>query len=234
VDLERLYAYRFRSIDQASRQAVWTEIAAWVYSAMGRPNRVLDPAAGRCEFINAVPAQERWIVDTVDHAEFRDADVKALIADIFTVDLPAQYFDGVFVSNFLEHLDSPEMVSRFLRKIRESMAPGGRVFIMGPNFRYAARRYFDYADHVLPLTHVSVSEHVYTAGFEIERVVPRFLPYSFRTRLPVLPRLVHAYLRVPMLWRALGQQFAVVGRADEGGLSPSSRALMVETESPRT
>src|SRR5215471_10355527 len=60
---ERLYEYRFRDVDQASRQAVWREIAAYVHARMGAPQRVLDPAAGRGEFITAVPAAERWGVD---------------------------------------------------------------------------------------------------------------------------------------------------------------------------
>src|SRR6516225_6330543 len=37
IDYQRLYEYRFRGIDQASRQAVWTEIAACLYRRMGEP-----------------------------------------------------------------------------------------------------------------------------------------------------------------------------------------------------
>jgi hypothetical protein len=57
---------------------------------------------------------------------------------------------------------------------------------MGPNFRYCAREYFDCADHTLALTHVAVAEHLHAAGFEPVKVVPRYLPYSFRSRLPAL------------------------------------------------
>ena len=55
---------------------------------------------------------------------------------------------------------------------------------MGPNFRYCSHEYFDCADHTLIFTHVAIEEHLYAAGFEPERIVPRFLPYSFRGRLP--------------------------------------------------
>lgn len=95
IDYQRLYEYRFRDVDQVSRQAVWHEIAADIYRRMGAPTKVLDPAAGRCEFINAVPAAERWAVDTVDHNKFRQSDIKVIIADILDADLPADYFDGV-------------------------------------------------------------------------------------------------------------------------------------------
>ena len=60
INYERLYTYRFRDVDQASRQAVWQEIARYAHARMGAPQRVLDPAAGRGEFITAVPAAERW------------------------------------------------------------------------------------------------------------------------------------------------------------------------------
>ena len=44
INYERLYAYRFRHVDQASRQAVWQEIARYVHARMGAPDRMLDPA----------------------------------------------------------------------------------------------------------------------------------------------------------------------------------------------
>ena len=70
------------------------------------------------------------------------------------------------------------------REMRRALAPGGTIAIMGPNFRYCPYEYFDCADHTLIFTHVAIEEHLYTAGFEPIRVVPRYLPYSFRGRLP--------------------------------------------------
>src|SRR5262245_22275986 len=67
INYERLYACRFRDIDGSRREAVWQEIAQYIHRVMGRPDRVLDPAAGRGEFITAVPAAERWGVDLVNH-----------------------------------------------------------------------------------------------------------------------------------------------------------------------
>ena len=94
IDYQRLYAYRFRDVDQASRQAVWAEITAYVHRRIRAPAKVLHPAAGRCEFINAISAAERWAVDTVDHGEFRDSDVKVIIDNILGAELPLAYFDG--------------------------------------------------------------------------------------------------------------------------------------------
>jgi hypothetical protein len=212
INYERLYAYRFRDVDQRSRQAVWNEIAAHVYRVMGEPKKVLDPGAGRCEFINAIPAAtERWVVDMVDYSEFRDTGVKAIFGDILDVQLPADHFDGVFVSNLLEHLPTQETIGALLGRLYDSMEPGGRLAVLGPNFRYCANEYFDCADHTLALTHVAIEEHLYAAGFEVTSVVPRFLPYSFRGILPPSPALTRTYLRVPAFWRVLGKQFLVLG-----------------------
>jgi hypothetical protein len=88
---------------------------------------------------------------------------------------------------------------------------------MGPNFRYCAGEYFDCADHTVILTHVSMAEHLYAAGFDITTVIPRFLPYSFRGLLPPSPALTSAYLRTPALWRLLGKQFLLLARKSQAG-----------------
>jgi methyltransferase family protein len=213
VNFQRLYEYRFRDVDQSARAAVWHEIAQFIYEQLGQPDRVLDPAAGRGEFINAVPARERWAVDQVAYAEGTyDPVVRSVVSDIFEADLPAEHFDGVFVSNFLEHLPTQEATASFLERMHGATAPGGRIAIMGPNFRYCAEDYFDMADHTLIYTHRAIAEHLYAAGFEPERVEPRFLPYSFTGRLPPSPALTRRYLRTPLAWRLLGKQFLVVGR----------------------
>jgi hypothetical protein len=213
MDFERLYNYRFRDIDQESRSRVWAPIAEFIYGQLEQPGRVLDPAAGRHEFLNAVPARERWGVDRTSYdAASASESTTLIVADIMEADLPRDYFDGVFVSNFLEHLPSPEAIYEFLVKMRDVTRVGGMIGVMGPNIRYCAKEYWDCADHELGLTHVAVEEHLFTAGFEPERTFPRFLPYSFRGILPPSPSLTSMYLRVPPAWRLLGKQFLVIGR----------------------
>jgi SAM-dependent methyltransferase len=207
---DRLYEFRFRDVDQRSRQAVWAEIATDLYGRMGRPATLLDPAAGRCEFLNSVPASERWSIDQVDNSAYRAPGIHAIIADVLEAKLPDAHFDGVFVSNFLEHLASPDDVARFLAKMRTSLKPGGRIAVLGPNFRYCMKEYFDCADHMLALTHTAVAEHLYAAGFGVQTLLPKYLPYSFRGWLPPSPRLTRAYLRVPAAQRALGKQFLAI------------------------
>jgi Methyltransferase domain len=215
MNYQRLYEYRFRDVDQSARAAVWRVIAPYIHEQLDRPGKVLDPAAGRGEFINAVPAAERWAIDQVAYAEGTyEPGVRAIVSDVFEAELPPAYFDGVFVSNFLEHLTAQESVASFLGRMHTAVVPGGRIAIMGPNFRYCAREYFDMADHTLTFTHRAIAEHLYAAGFDPIRVEPRFLPYSFTGRHPPSPVLARHYLRAPLAWRIVGKQFLVVGRRD--------------------
>jgi SAM-dependent methyltransferase len=213
LDYARLYEFRFAGVDQHARQAVWNEIAPFVWRRMGEPLRVLDPAGGRGEFVNALPGVECWLVDVVDYPERATREgVRVVIGNLFDVELPAAYFDGVFASNLLEHFHSPEEVGVFLERMRHTLAPDGVLALMGPNFKYCARDYFDCADHLLALTHVSVQEHLFAAGYAVQEVIPRFLPFSFRSRLPASPRLTRAYIQTPLLWRLQGKQFLVLAR----------------------
>src|SRR6476469_4685996 len=128
---------------------------------------------------------------------------------IMAAELPGDHFDGVFASNFLEHLYDQEAIAAFLEKMNRAMEAGGRIAIMGPNYRYCAGEYWDCADHYVALTHVAIEEHLYAAGFEPERTIPRYLPYSFRGILPPSRKLTAVYLRTPLAWSLLGKQFLV-------------------------
>jgi SAM-dependent methyltransferase len=213
LNYERLYEYRFRDIDQAARAGVWSEIAPHVHGLMGNPQTVLDPAAGRGEFIGSIDAAERWFVDEVAYPEAEsDPDVKVVTSRIMDAELPEDHFDGVYASNFLEHLFNQEEIAQFLERMHRVMKSGGRIAIMGPNYRYCADEYWDCADHWVALTHVAIAEHLYAAGFEPVKIVPRYLPYSFRGILPPSKALTRMYLRTPIAWRLLGKQFLVIGQ----------------------
>lgn len=213
LDHRRLYEYRFAGIDQEARQRVWDVIGPWIHERMGSPRRVLDPGAGRFEFLNSIDADECWAIDAVDSGYARTTGISLTVGDALEVELPEGHFDGVFVSHLLEHLATPSHVALLLRRLRRSMADGGTIAVLGPNFRYCASEYFDCADHILALSHVSVAEHLHAAGFEVETILPRFLPFSFRGVLPPSPALTDAYLRLPLAWRVLGKQLLVTARA---------------------
>jgi len=212
MNFDRIYEYRFQGIDEEKKKITWEEIANYIFNRLSQPKRLLDPAAGKCELVNSIKSEERWAVDLNDYfiRKYAAEGVKIVVGDIFKVDLPDAYFDGVFISNFLEHLNSQEEVATLLEKMYKSLRPGGKIAIMGPNFRYTYRSYFDFADHTVILTELGLAEHLYGAGFEIESIHPKFLPLSFRGGIPVSRFLVRTYLSLPLAWSILGKQFLLV------------------------
>ncbi|HTF81831.1 MAG TPA: methyltransferase domain-containing protein, partial [Cytophagales bacterium] len=216
MNYERIYNYRFQNVDAKKKQIVWKEIASFIHDKLDRPSKILDPAGGMCEFINNVSAAEKWTIDLSEEfvKKNADKDVKIIVGSNLEVEIPQGYFDGIFVSNFLEHLHTQEQVAVFLGRMYESLRPGGKIAIIGPNFKHCYREYFDFADHYVILSELGLAEHLYGAGFDIQEVHPRFLPLSFRSGglLPVNSFLVRTYLQIPLAWRFMGKQFLVVGQ----------------------
>lgn len=212
MDFKALYEFRFRDIDQNSRDKVWSIISPFITSKAGKPSRVLDPACGLGEFINFCPAPERWAADLGLDGSSLDQSVKFVQGSFLETDLPDEYFDLVFLSNVLEHMDNQLMVNRFLTRAYEKLRPGGIVIVMGPNFKFCANEYFDCADHSVVLTHISVEEHLAAAHFELIETNSRFLPYSFRSRLPATRITTSMYLRSKLAWRLLGKQFLLIAQ----------------------
>lgn len=213
MNYERIYEYRFKGIDRDKKLSTWKIIAEFIYKKLGNPSSIIDPAAGDCEFINQVPGNERWAVDMGEHTQrAAKPGIKVVIGNNLEVELPENYFEGVYVSNFLEHLHSQEEVAHFLGRMFTIMKPGGRIAIMGPNFKYCSKNYFDFADHTVILTELGLAEHLYGAGFEIEEIHPKFLPLSFRGRIPVTDFLVKLYFQMPFAWKIMGKQFLLIAK----------------------
>lgn len=213
MNYDRIYQYRFQNVDADKKKITWGEIATFIYGKLSNPASILDPAAGMCELVNAIKSGERWAIDLNEYfiEKYADPGVKVVVGDIFKVALPENYFDAIFISNFLEHLNSQHEVAELLEKMFFCLKPGGKIAIMGPNFKYAYRSYFDFADHTVILSELGLAEHLYGAGFEVQEIHPRFLPLSFRGGLPVSRGLVKMYLSLPFAWRILGKQFLLIG-----------------------
>jgi hypothetical protein len=216
MNYNKIYDYRFRGINHSKKTLVWDELSKWLFNKyLNRPKKILDPAGGMCEFINSVPAKEKWAIDMEEAfiKKYAAEDIKIVIGSNLKVEIPQNYFDGIFVSNFLEHLKDQEEVALFLERMYNSLKQGGRIAIMGPNFKHCYREYFDFADHHVILTELSVAEHLYGAGFEIVKTIPRFFPLSFRSggHLPITSSIIKAYIHFPFAWKIMGKQFLIIG-----------------------
>jgi SAM-dependent methyltransferase len=208
--------YRLRfSGNEAYRTAVWKILCSRVFSRFISADAcVLDVGSGWGEFINNVAAAEKLAMDLNPDAGSRlSQGIRFLNQDCSRPwELAAATLDVVFTSNFLEHLPEKAGIERVVAEAYRCLREGGLLICMGPNIRYVPGKYWDFFDHHLPLTELSVAEVLQLNGFTIERSTPRFLPYSMSAgRTPPLI-LVKAYLRLPWLWPLLGRQFLVVGR----------------------
>jgi len=213
LELEREYERRFAS-RQDYRWRVWTILIQRVFQRYVPGNgSVLELGCGWGEFINQVRAGRKFGMDLNPASGRRlEAGIEFLHQDCSqTWPLPDGTLDLVFTSNFFEHLPDKQALARTLREAHRCLKPGGRIACLGPNIRVLPGAYWDFWDHYLPLTELSLAEGLELAGFTIAESRARFLPYTMaRERNPPL-WMVSLYLRVPLVWRLLGRQFFVVG-----------------------
>ena len=211
--LDELYQARFDEREVSAKQGVWDEIARYLQRFVDPAKPVLDLACDRGHFIRPIKASEKWATDIRDMSAVLPADVRFVQASGLELDtaLPPAHFGTVFMSNYLEHLDSSDAVIKQLTIVRQLLAPGGRAIVLQPNIRLVGPRYWDFIDHRVALTERSLLEAAELAGLRTHTLVTRFLPYSTKGRLPAAPWLVKAYLSIPPAWFLLGKQTLYVG-----------------------
>lgn len=212
-ELSELYRIRFAEDQLPRKNAIWKVICESFLQRFVKPSdTVVDVACGYGEFLNNIAAQRKIAVDlNLDARHFLHADVEfhpCRATELGSV-VPG-IADAVMTSNFLEHLPDKKTLEQFLDQVHLALKPGGRYLILGPNLRYLPGQYWDFYDHHLGLTHLSLCEVLQLRGFRIELCIDRFLPFTTQGALPTHPWLVWIYLRVPLVWKLLGKQFFIV------------------------
>ncbi len=215
MELEKLYRHRFDEQDLPAKKAVWKVLCEHFFSSYVRPQEVVvDVGAGYCEFINQIKARRRIAVDlNARVSEFAAPGVEWLQESCTELgSIADNSVDVVFMSNFLEHLPSKQVVLDTLATTRRILRQGGLAIILQPNIRLLPGKYWDYFDHHTPLTDKSLVEAVTMLDMQPVRVIARFLPYTTKSVLPQWPWLVKLYLRLPLAWWLLGKQSLVVAK----------------------
>jgi SAM-dependent methyltransferase len=213
MELEKLYRHRFEEAELPRKLEIWKVLCEDYFSRFVRPQDVvIDIGAGYCEFINNIRCGKRIAVDLNPRVrEFASPDVEVRNESCTNLgSFSENSADVVFMSNFLEHLPSKQVVFDTLAEARRILRKGGRLIILQPNVKLIPGAYWDFFDHHTPLTENSLVEAVTMLGMRPVHVVTRFLPYTTKSLLPQSPWLVRLYLKVPPAWWFLGKQSLVV------------------------
>ena len=136
--LPEIYDARFDEREVSAKDAIWREIVRFLQRYIdperadhgprlrSRPLHPLGrrrPSAGRRDIRDMRSA----LPDDVRFVQSSGLDLAA--------DVPNGYFGTVFMSNYLEHLESSDAVIDQLRVARQLLRPGGRVIVLQPNIR---------------------------------------------------------------------------------------------------
>lgn len=194
------------------RVKVWRAITEYLQTYVGENKTVLDLGSGYGDFINLIKAKKKYALDI-------GADVKDYITkEAIFINKPASELqeiatnslDVVFSSNLMEHLDKSEL-DQTMKSVKRCIKKGGTLILVGPNFRYCYKEYFDDYTHKTIYTHVSLSDAMCEYGFIPVKVMPKFLPLSLKSRLPKSYLLTKMYLHSPV--KPLGKQMLLIFEA---------------------
>ncbi len=165
-----------------SRKVVWQVISRFLKPYIPADAHILEIGAGYCDWINSLSGARKVAVDLWDGiGKFAHPDVEVIQHDLRRglSCLGDSRFDVVLASNILEHFDLNDVLM-IVEQVYLYLKNDGRFIIIQPNFYYAYRFYFDDYTHRSVFTHVSLTGLLRAKGFQIEKLMPRFMPYSMR------------------------------------------------------
>ncbi|MCC6931752.1 MAG: methyltransferase domain-containing protein [Deltaproteobacteria bacterium] len=216
-----IYAARFSAEENKTRAITWEVLTQNLLQRyISIEATVLDVASGEGLFLKNIKAKRRIAVDVNPQvSDLSELGIETFNISALAIDgtFPLQ-IDIIMVSNFLEHLENKGQVIALLRAAYQALKPGGRIIILQPNIRFVKEAYWDYIDHHIALTDKSLAEAVSICNFEIERLVPRFLPYTARsTSVSILPErllafAVKVYINCPLAWYIFGAQTLLIAK----------------------
>jgi SAM-dependent methyltransferase len=213
MDVQNIYARRFTP-DLHFRNEMWKILCRDFFQGYVTGSRhVLEIGAGYCEFINNIQAERKTALDiNPDVQKYVLPDINVVLNNTgFMGDVPNNSVNMVFASNLFEHLTRDEIVATF-REVYRVLAPNGKFMVLQPNIRFCARDYWMFFDHITPIDDRAFVEGLEINGFEVLKVIDRFLPYTTKSRFPRSLILIKLYLRLRFAWYFFGQQSFILSR----------------------
>lgn len=191
--------YQSRFTYDPDRKKVWRAINEYLQRYIGFSDTILDLGTGYGDFINGVKAKKKYALDigsnVKDYINKEVTFIQGPSHDLNAV--PLHSLDVVFSSNLLEHLDSNELDMTFKALIKR-MKKNSKLILIGPNFKYAYKDYFDDYTHKTIYTHISLVDVMKGYGMEPIKIIPKFLPLTMHSYLPKSYIMTKAYLHAPI------------------------------------
>jgi SAM-dependent methyltransferase len=191
---------------------MWKELCSFFSRWIQTDSTVLDLGCGYYEFINSVTCSQKLAMDLYpDAVRLASSEVSVLKQNCSIAWLvPPESLDVVFTSNFFEHLPTKYALEKTLVEAHNALRSGGRLIAIGPNIRHLPGAYWEFFDHYLPLTVLSLTEVLRKCGFEVVFCRDRFLPYTMSYGRQYPTWLLRLYLKMEFAWAFFGKQFLVI------------------------
>lgn len=212
--LNKLYQVRYSDNEIRIKGEIWKILCReFLQKYISKEDTVLDIAAGHCEFINNISCRKKIAID-IDKRfrQYARKDVKVYICSATSLPKSLKDIDVVFIGCLLEHLSSKEAIVEVFLQVKRVLKRGGKLLILNPNIRFSTSNFWDYFDHLTPVSDRSVVEMLKALDFDIELCIPRFVPNTIKDRLPKWPFLVKLYLHLPFLFPVFGKQMFILAR----------------------
>src|SRR5215207_4030478 len=159
-ELQSIYLRRFGD-RIAYRKNLWETLNRGFFQQYVRQDAaLLDLGCGYGEFINNIKCGRKIGMDLNPESRAQlNPDVELLAQDCSTRwQLPDSSLDVVFTSNFFEHLPDKLALRNTIQEAARCLKPGGLLMALGPNIKYVQGAYWDFWDHFLCLTELSLGE----------------------------------------------------------------------------
>lgn len=211
---EILYKNRFAQTEEEinKRNNLWKELCkSYFQDFIKRDSAILEIGAGYCEFINNIEASKKIAVDINDETSTKASkEVTVYIREAKNLDcIRTNSIDVVFASNFFEHITKEDSLTTIHEVIRV-LKPNGILMILGPNMRYVYKDFWMFWDHISPTDDRAIVQLLTSTGFFIRVRIPKFLPYTTKSKFPKSILLMRLYLKFKFLWKLFGSQFLIV------------------------
>jgi len=193
----------------SGRIKVWKAISEYLQRFISPKDAILEIGAGYCDFINQIQGEKKYAVDIDAHSKlYCNKDISFIKSSIFDINIQEK-FNIIFASNFFEHFTINE-VEVILSKLYNLLHDDGTLILIQPNYYYCYKNYWDDYTHKTVFSHHNLPDLLQANNFKTIFLKKRFIPFSFKSKLPTSYFLTKLYLYSPI--KPFGKQLLLIAK----------------------